>query len=107
MTLSLPRRSESDVGQADASPNKEVGETRQRQEPVKNGTSILCLSDESEKSEKKLDNDTPDRSTVLVYLCQESWSHPSLSKSLHCASRSESARVSNTDNGDGDDNIKD
>ena len=89
VALLFPGSSESNMGKADAAPDEEIGQAGQGQEPVENGRSILRLSDESQKSEGKLDNHTPDRSTMLIYMGQERWGHSSLSECLHCAGRSE------------------
>lgn len=37
MALRLPAGTKSDVGQADAAPDEEIGETRQREQPGKDG----------------------------------------------------------------------
>ena len=108
VTVVFPCRAETDVGKADTSPDKQGADTGQGKEPVEdNTTGGGGLVDESEETEGDLENDTPKGTTGLVDIGEEPGSHATLGESLNRASRTKSSRVSDTNDGDGDDSVHD
>ena len=93
MALRFPAGSESDVRQTCATPDKEVGETRKREEPGEHSATLLCLADERKQAEEKLDDDAPEWATVLVDISQKFGTHAADCESLHGASRAIRAGV--------------
>jgi len=104
---SSPSLSESDMGKADTSPREEVGQTGQGEEPGEDSPSILSLVDVCKTAEKEYDNQYNPRSTFLINLGADRWSHTVCAKSLNGTGGGESAGVGHGDNRDGDYSVKD
>lgn len=107
VALSLPGAAETDVGGADGAPNKEVGQTRQGQQPREDGALLGSLADESQETEGDLNHDTPDRTTLAVNIGQKFGSHTALRHGLHSTGRAKGTRVGDGDDGQSDDGVED
>ena len=92
---------------ADRAPDKEVGQTREGEEPAEDGAALGGLANESDQTEEELDDDAPDGAAGLVNVREEAGGHTALGKSLHGTGRAERARVGNADDGNGDDGVED
>lgn len=95
------------MGKANATPNEEESEARKGEKPVEDGTTLGRLANVGEEAESKLDEHTPERATLAVNVGQELRGVAALSHSLHGSGGTESARVGDGQDGDGDDSIED
>jgi hypothetical protein len=95
------------VGKANAAPDKEESKTGKSEKPVEDGTALLGLANVGQETESKLDKDTPERTTLVVNVSQELGGVAALSHGLHGSGRTESARVGDRQDGDGDDSVED
>lgn len=95
------------MGQADATPDKEEAKTGKGKEPAKDLSAIGSATDVGEETEGELDKDTPERATLVVDVREELGGHAALSHSLHGSGRTESARVGDREDRDGDDGVED
>ena len=107
VSLYLPTPAEADMRKTDAAPHKEVGKTRERQEPgEKVGTSVGFIN-KGEETENELNNDTPDRATFAINVHDKLGPHTPRRKCLHGACRAEGTGVCHTENGYGNDGVED
>lgn len=106
-TSSLPRRSETDVSEADTSPSEEVGESGKGEKPVEDSSSILGLVDVCETAEEKDDDQHNPRATFLINLGTDGWSHTVCAESLDGTGGGECARVGDRDDRDCDHGVED
>lgn len=66
MPLNSPRFPEANVAETDTGPHEEIRETRKGEQPVEYLGTHLRLVNEREETEKDLEDDTPDGTTLLV-----------------------------------------
>jgi len=95
------------VSEADGAPNEEERKTGQSQKPVKDGTALLGLSDISQQTESKLNDDTVDGTTLAINVVQELGGMATHGHSLHGTGGTKGTRVGDGQDGDGDDGVED
>lgn len=105
--LSPHTRAHADVSQADATPDEEEAETSKSQEPAEDLTTAGGSADVGKETEGNLEEDTVQGATLRVDVLEEGGGHVALSHSLNGSGRAESARVGDTEDGDGDDSVHD
>jgi hypothetical protein len=105
--LGLETRSHTGVSEADGAPNEEESKTGQSQKPVKDGTALLGLSDISQQTESKLNDDTVDGTTLAINVVQELGGMATHGHSLHGTGGTKGTRVGDGQDGDGDDGVED
>lgn len=103
----LPGLTETDVCETDAAPDEEVGDTGQSQQPGEDGLALRGLVYEGQEGERDLQGDTPDRTALLVDVCEELGGHLVLCQSLDGTAGSVGGRVGDTEHGEGDDGVHD
>ena len=107
MALSFPPCAEADMAEADAAPDEEIGKSSQGEQPAEDLRANRSLLNEGEKAEKQLNDNTPDRATLIIDVSEEPWAHAIGGHGLHCTCRAKCARVGNADDGDRYHNIHD
>ncbi|CAG9989383.1 unnamed protein product [Clonostachys byssicola] len=105
--LDLEGSAHANMGQADGSPDQQVGETSESQEPAEDITALAGLANEGQETECELDENAPEGTTLGVDVGEEPGGHTALGHGLHGAGRSEGAGVGDTEDGDGDDGVED
>jgi hypothetical protein len=88
------------MGNSDTAENKERGETRKSQKPVEDVTTVWSQVDECQASEKELKEGDNERTTLLINIGKDLWTHTVLCQSLECTGGGECAGVGDTHDGD-------
>jgi hypothetical protein len=94
------------VAQADGSPDEEVGEAGQGQEPAEDGGAFISQANVSKEAKCELDDDTPDRTACLVDVGQEARSHTTLGHRLHSTGGTVRTGICHRDDGNCDDRVE-
>ena len=95
-----------DVRQVDAEPQEEEAQTGQRKKPAKDGVAGVRLANVRNAAKGDLDDDAPERTTLLIDVHQEFGTHSSRSEGLHSPRTAISTGIGDRDDGDGDDCIE-
>ena len=95
------------MGEAHASPDEEVRQTGEGQQPCEKLIADFSLIDEGEQAKGQLDDDAPDRSALLINIREEMRAHATRSKRLHRTRGAVSAGICYRKYGNGDDSIED
>ena len=107
MSLSFPAGPETDMREAHAAPDKEIRQAREGEQPCEEGITNVCLIDEGKQTKRKLYNDTPERSALLVNICEEMRAHTPHRERLHRTRGTVGTGIRNRKHRNGDDCVED
>lgn len=94
------------MGEANAGPDEEEGETGEREQPGEDDVTVSSVLQEGGETEGELDEDIPERTTFLIDVDEKLRAHAADGKCLHGAGRGEGAGVCDREDGNRDHGVE-